>query len=191
MSRMAVVRWIADVLTHPTTGVNSVVADVPRLSEWPSAGAVPVFDESRHHWIAGNTLPQAITKDVPFGLIVRRAQNSEGDVLPAGNGFDTVTTAVHFFARTGAEDELRHDVAIIAEQTLIAARRCLSIAMPQNVQAIYPTLAGVEIGVADTNVFTHVPLQAPIDGGLLLDALLVRVVAHNMWALGIDPALTS
>jgi hypothetical protein len=187
MSRMAVVRWIADVLQHPTTGVHALLPDVPRLPDWPIPEPVPVYDETRAHWVASSTLPQTITD----GLIVRRVQPTESDVLPAGNGFATVTTAIHYVHRTTAEGLLRHDVALIAEQTLLAAQRCLSLAIPQFVQPTYPMLAGVEIGQPDVNVFTHLPLQAPLENGLLLDALFVRVAAHHMWALGIDPALTS
>jgi hypothetical protein len=188
--RMVAVQWIADVLRHPTTGVNTLVGSAPKLAAWPVVPPVVVFDEASSPWVAGHKLPQAVLKENGAGLIVRRAQPAEGDVLPGGNGFDAVTTAVHFVARVAPGDTTRSDLALIAEQTLRAARRAISIAMPEFVQETYPTLAGCEVGMSDTNTITHLPLQAELEGGLLFDALLVRVAIHDMWALGIDAAST-
>lgn len=181
--------WIADVLRHPATGVNALVGEVPKLPDWPVTPPVDVFDEASSTWVASNTLPQAILNDAQqlstAGLIVRRIQTAEGDVLPAGNGFDAVTFMVHYFAKQTADGADRDDLAITAYQTLKCARRALSIALPEFVQSQYPTVNGAEIGVADQNTFTAVVGQAAIEGGLLLDGLIVRLAVWNGWALGL------
>ena len=187
---MEAVCWIADVLRHPTTGVNALVGLVPKLPTWPETPAVDVFDEATSLWVASQTLPQSILNDAKQestgGLIVRRAQATEGDVLPAGNGFDAAVCMVHYFARPKADGVARDDLGIIASQTLKCVRRALSLALPEFVQSTYPTVNGCEIGVPDQNTFTAVHTQAPIEGGLLLDGLIVRLAVWNGWALGID-----
>lgn len=185
--RLAAVAWVANVLTAPTTGVNALVGSVPRLPSWPATPPVDVFDESRDLWVSSNTLPQQVLKNGTNGLIVRRMQQGEGDVLPVNNGFSTATIIVHFFARVDAGSTPRNDLAIIAEQTLVCVERCLNLALPQFVQATYPTLNGVEFGVPESNAFTSLVTQAPIEGGLLLDALVVRLSYWNGFALGVTP----
>jgi hypothetical protein len=188
---MEAVCWIADVLRHPTTGVNALAAEVPKLAAWPVTPPVDVFDEASSLWVAGDKVPQAILQelkaDQPGCLIVRRVQVAEGDVLPAGNGFDAVACAVHYLARQTADGVDRDDLGILASQTLKCVRRALSKALPDFVQPQYPTVNGCEIGVPDQNAFTTIYAQAPIEGGLLLDGLIVRLAVWNGWALGIDP----
>jgi hypothetical protein len=188
--RMAAVHWIAGVLRDPATGVNTLVGNVPKLPTWPATPAVTVFDETVDTWVGGQQLPQAVLKENGAGLIVRRAQNAEGDVLPGGNGFDAITTAIHYVTRVAPGETPRNELALIAEQTLRCARRALSSAMPENVQQTYPTVAGCEMSLSDSNVFSYIPMQAPIEGGLLFDALIVRIGLHDAWALGIDLAST-
>ena len=187
---MEAVCWIANVLRDPATGVNALVGQVPKLPAWPETPPVDVFDESSSLWVASSTVPQAILNelnhDKPGCLIVRRVQTGEGDVLPAGNGFDAVACAVHYLASETADGLDRDDLGLLASQTLKCVRRALSIALPDFVQAQYPTVNGCEIGVPDANAFTTIYAQAPIEGGLLLDGLIVRLAVWNGWALGVD-----
>lgn len=187
---MAAIAWIADVLRDSTSGLNAQLASAPKLSTWPTAPAVPVFDECRDSWVATDTLPQTVLEENDACVIVRRIEVQKGDVLPAGNGYDAGAVALHYLARQRPGDTTRSDLALIAWQTLRTARRVLTQAMPDFVQPTYPVRAGCEFGVADQNVFDHTPMQAPIQSGLLFDALVVRFAVHDWWALGLDAPQT-
>lgn len=188
--RLAAVRWIADLLKDPETGVNAVASSIPKLDDWPDVPTLQVYDESRHGWIRGAAVPKAIYNETPYPLIVRRHMVAEGDVLPAGNGYDAVSTAIHFLAKDDV-DASAAQTAIIAEQALLVVRRILSLNIPDFVQTTYPSLAGAEFRQSETNAFSNHVSPAPLEGGVTIDTLIVRLAVHHQWALGINPAVSS
>lgn len=177
--------WLASVLSDPATGVNAMIAAVPHTTDFPRPPDVEVFNGISDDWVSFMTLPESIVDAGINGLIVRRLWKAEADVLPAGNGFDAFTYAIHLVARVAAGGTPRSEVAIQVDQQLRCARRAISRAMPDFVQATYPTFNGVEIGVADQNTFSALPIVQPIDASLLHDGYVVRLAVHDAFALGI------
>lgn len=184
--RLAAVHWIASLLRDAAIGVNAQLASAPTLPGWPLPESVEIFDETTALWVASGTVPQSVLRTRPYALVVMRAGDAEADVLPAGNGYDAYQVVVHFLAKLAPGQQQRNDLAVVAEQAMRAARRVISTAMPEFVQQTYPTVAGCEFGVPQENAFSYKPMQAPLEGGVLLDALVVRLAVHDAYALGLD-----
>lgn len=189
--RMMCVRWVADILRDPTTGLNAIAGQENRLEGWPVVPPVEVFDETSCLWLAGKVIPTNVLKTTPIGVVIARLGSSESDALPIGNGYATVTLGVRVIVRVSPGATPRNDLALIADQLLRNAERILNQRLKGYVAEQATVIPGVEVVVPDyDNLITHHPGRAELDGGLLMDLMEVRLSAHDGYALDVYPPTT-
>lgn len=190
--RMMCVRWVADILRDPTTGLNAIAGTENRLAGWPVVPRVEVFDETTCLWLAGKKIPvDALKIEPPVGIVVARMGSSESDALPIGNGYASVTLGIRVLVRLAPGGTPRTDMALIADQLLRNVERILNQQLKGYVAEQAKIIPGVEVVVPDDdNLITHHPGRAELDNGLLMDLMEVRLSAHDGWALDVFPSPT-
>ncbi len=190
--RMICVRWVADLLKHPTLGVNAIAGQENRFPDWPAVPLVEVFDETRELWLANKTLPSTVLQGTPFGLVIARMGTSESDALPYSNGYASVTIGIRVIARVKVGQTPRHDIAVMADQLLRNVERVLKSQLKGYVAEQLQVIPGVDVVVPDDdNLCSNHSGRAELDGGLVMDLLEVHLSAHDGWALDVYPPPTS
>lgn len=183
--QLAAVRWIADVLKEPGTGLAAVIADgVPSQPDGVEVPLVSVYDETRDAWVAYGGYPETIKRKGP-ALIVRGIGAAESDALP-NIAIETARVAVHVVVPMTTDGPSGKDVRLQAAFLLRAAKRCIARAIPEEVGAARPIVWGCEITPPQDTAFTYQPMYdaETLQGGAIIDALLVTVSVDDPWSRG-------
>ncbi len=185
---LAAVRWVADLLKDPDTGLNVVIADgVPTGDDTLEVPLVSIYDETRDAWIAWGSFPAQIKKAGPC-LIVRAIGAAEVDAIP-NNSIGTARVALHVVAPVDVDGPKASVVRLQAAFLLRAAQRVVARAIPDEVAADRPVVWGAAITPPGDEAFAYQPMYDPevLQGGALIDALLIAVSVDDPWAKGFAP----
>lgn len=183
--QLAAVRWIADLLTDATAGLAAVIeAGVPTGADELELPDVAVYDETRDAWIAWGTYPPQVKKAGPC-LIVRAIGAAESDAIP-NNPIQSTRVAVHVVVPSEVDGPRASVVRLQAAFLLRAAQRVIARAIPDEVTADRPIVWGCEITPPADEAFTYQPMYDGdvLQGGAIIDALLVTVSVDDPWARG-------
>jgi hypothetical protein len=192
---VAGVRWLADALAHPTTGINAMLGDVPRDAGDQAPPLVTLFNEIDDPWVVRRGTP-------PDGVWLDSAGNPSTVVQvllhPDPNGFrahalpeyeqgdPTIVPLVLLLLRRRVS---RKDVPLsLAEmardlrQTTRTAMRAIAKQFDSSLTT--HTRMGCEISLAK-QPFVLNSQFAEVADDLLVDTLVVPLRIRDTWALDV------
>ncbi len=181
---VAAIRQTADWLSHATTGVNALRANVPRDTGEAAPGAVTIYDETREAWVARGQVPRAKTGTGAL-LLVRGPDELEVPLFggePSG-GFTDCEVRVLYVRRALAASVESDDAVRDVYQTLRVCAR--SLALQYTTQVAAPARNGVDLHRPAVRLLRGVvPLDpAAPDGELVVGALSITYPAVDPWAM--------
>jgi hypothetical protein len=128
---VAAVRQVAAWLADGTTGVNALLASVPKDVGDPTPPSVTIYDETTAGWVAGGTIPRGKTGNVPL-LLVRGPDVQPIPIFPTQgeNGYAPCQVLVAYVRRAPVNQLTpveRDDAVRDALQTMRAVARSIAL----------------------------------------------------------------
>lgn len=172
----AAVRQVADWLGDATTGVNALLATVPKDVADAVPANVTIYDETREPWVARGTVPRTKTGTGPL-LLVRGPDAVE---LPVFSGYTPCEVQVLYVRRAPAATVESDDAVRDVYQTMRAIAR--SIALQYDTQEANPTRMSVGLDRPTLEFRRQTAPLAP-DGELITGVMSLTFPAIDPWAM--------
>lgn len=183
----AAILQVADWLRDPATGLNALLASVPKDVAQPVPPQVTVVDAVSQSWVLRGRLDRKRLESGPL-VVVTSLGITPSDALSedAAGGIE-VPVAIRYAASADGESDQLATVGLAARQTLRAAHRVIAAKFDDAVQVPY-TRMGVRLSAPNGpgGTMTYSDLFEESQDAIVAGALLVTLTAHDPWSLGID-----
>lgn len=181
---VAAIRQTADWLAHASTGVNALLASVPKDVTDTVPANVTIYDETRDAWVARGQVNRTKTGTGPL-LLVRGPDELEVPIFgtQGDGGASPCEVRVLFIRRAPAASVESDDAMRDVYQTLRACAR--SLALQYDTQEAAPARNSVDLHRPTLRVLRGtVPLDpSKPDGELITGALSITYPAVDPWAM--------
>lgn len=176
---VAAVRQTADWLADATTGVNALLASVPRDVGDPAPPDVTIYDETTAPWVARLSVPRGKTGNGPL-LLVR---GGDEVLLPlfgdqGDGGWTAFEVLVAYVRRAPVETVESDDAVRDCLQTLRAAAR--SIALQYQTQEAAPRRTHVDLARPTLRLVRD---NSRVEDELIYAMLAITFPAADSWAM--------
>lgn len=185
--KVAAIRQTADWLAHVVTGVNALLATVPRDVGEAAPPNVTVYDETRDDWVARGTVPRKKTGNGPL-LLVRGPEEVQLPIFGTqeAGGYTPIDVLVLYIRRAAAAgaSAVESDAAVRdVYQTSRAIAR--SIALQYTTQQANPSRMSVGL---DRPTLRFLRQGGPLDpqqpdGELITGIVSITYPAVDPWAM--------
>lgn len=180
----AAVRQVADWLGDGTTGVNALLASIPKDVGDTAPASVTIYDETREPWVARGTVPRAKTGTGPL-LLVRAGDEVELPIFPTqgSGGYASCEVVVCYVRRapaTGTTAVESDDAVRDVYQTMRAVAR--SLALQYDTQEANPSRQSVCLDRPTVRFLRQSASLAP-DGEVITGMCSITFPAVDPWAM--------
>jgi hypothetical protein len=181
---VAAIRQTADWLADGTTGVNALLAAVPKDVTDTAPPTVTIYDETRDAWVARGAVPRAKTGNGPL-LLLRGPDEAELPIFGTQGdaGAVPVEVRVLYLRRALAATVDSDDAVRDVYQTFRAIAR--SLALQYDTQEAAPARNSVDLYRPTLRVLRGLAPLDPNkpDGELITGALAITFPAVDPWAM--------